>query len=162
MPDEQDQNESAPSDPRPITGELLSEPDPPLVPSDDGVVVHNPAGWSLVQHGSWEVSIGPDGMISLPKHLAPDEVEDFLAAVAKAAQVGAETQSANRSATPAPGMPSTLVVQESGQPLPPGAVRLTPSAGVSMSEGAAPVRLDPSDPTATEKSATLPRPPATT
>jgi len=47
-------------------------------------------GWTLVRHGSWEVSVAPDGLIMLPRHLQPDEVEDFVAAIARAAVVAGE------------------------------------------------------------------------
>lgn len=150
------------TEPAPITGELV-ESESPTPAAEDGVVVRNPQGWSLVQHGNWEVSIGPDGMVMLPRHLAPDEVADFIAAVTKAAEVGAETQAANQAtaaaAQPTPGL-STLIIQESGQPTLPGAIPLQPSSG-GATPSVAVTRLDMTDPTA-EKSPTLPRPPAAT
>jgi len=46
--------------------------------------------WHLVTHGTWEVSVGPDGLLMLPRHLHPREVDDFIAAAAIAAQIGAD------------------------------------------------------------------------
>ena len=33
--------------------------------------------WHLVTYGTWQISIGPDGLIMLPRHLHPREHEDF-------------------------------------------------------------------------------------
>jgi hypothetical protein len=134
------------SEPTPITGEIVEAP-AVTPPPEDGVVVRNPNGWSLVQHGGWEVSIGPDGMIMLPHHLAPAELEDFVAAVTLAAELSVELQAESAAAVPDPGLGSTLVIQESGQALPPGAFQLVPNAGSAIPVNSTP-RLDLADPTA--------------
>ena len=140
---------------------VVAEDVVPVTP-EPTVVMQNTTGWSLVQAGNWEVSIGPDGMIMLPRHLAPDEVADFLAAVSAAAAVGAENQAANQAAaSAAPALASTLVIQESGQALPPGAVQLQPAGGASTPSTVNATKLDPADPTANDRPATL-RPPAAT
>lgn len=84
------------------------------------------SGWTLVTAGNWQISVGPDGLVQLPRHLVPREVADFLAACEKAAEVGAEVianneaAAAGQKATP---LPSTLIIN-SGEP-PASAVRLT-------------------------------------
>jgi hypothetical protein len=145
----------------PITGDVV-EPPPAVAVPEDGVVVRNPAGWSLVQQGNWEVSIGPDHMVMLPRHLAPEEVGDFVAAITKAAELATELQAEVQATatSEAPSFSSTLVIQESGQPLPAGAVQLQPSSGSATASGSTVQRLDLSDPTA-DKAPTPSRPPAT-
>lgn len=51
--------------------------------------------WHLVTHGTWQISVGPDGLLMLPRHLAPHEVDDFIAAATIAKQVGADVIAAN-------------------------------------------------------------------
>ena len=144
-----------------IAGEPPVEEPVEAVPSEAAVVVQNPAGWSLVQAGGWEVSIGPDGMIMLPRHLSPEEVPDFVAAIAAAAAVGAENKAVVNAADAPPALDSTLVVQASGEPLPPGAVQLQPASGAGVASGSTVTRLDLADPTASDRPATPVRPPAT-
>lgn len=63
-------------------------------------------GWSLVRCGCWEVSVGPDGLLQLPRSLAPEEVTDFVAACQAAAEVGTAIVERNTadSATATPAM----------------------------------------------------------
>jgi len=79
------------------------------------------SGWCLVTHGTWEVSIAPDGLIMLPRHLVAAEVEDFVAAMTAAAAVATEIK-ANIS-IPKVELPdgTTLVVEG---PPPAGAARM--------------------------------------
>jgi outer membrane biosynthesis protein TonB len=51
--------------------------------------------WQLVTHGTWQISVGPDGLLMLPRHLHPHEVDDFIAAATIAKQVGADVIAAN-------------------------------------------------------------------
>ena len=82
-------------------------------------------GWSLVRHGTWEVSIGPDGLIMLPRHLLPEEVEDFISAITQAAAVGAAKQQHVKDQPELPPAPtSTLVVTGGAREVPSGAVAL--------------------------------------
>jgi hypothetical protein len=46
-------------------------------------------GWRLVSHGKIQLSVDPEGLIHFPRHLHPDDSEDFVAALAAASQVGA-------------------------------------------------------------------------
>ena len=46
--------------------------------------------YHLVTYGTWEISIAPDGLLMLPRHLHPREVADFVACAAVAADVGAD------------------------------------------------------------------------
>ena len=81
-------------------------------------------GWTLVRHGSWEVSVAPDGLIMLPRHLQPDEVEDFVAAIARAAVVAAELPEPDPEP---PGHNAPLIaVRAPGEQPPQGAVGLRP------------------------------------
>lgn len=51
--------------------------------------------WQLVTHGTWQISVGPDGLLMLPRHLHPREVDDFIAAATIAKQVGTDVIAAN-------------------------------------------------------------------
>jgi hypothetical protein len=79
-------------------------------------------GWVLITHGGWQVSVGPDGLIMLPRHLLPDEVEDFCAAATAAAEIGRAIRAANRAnETPLGQLPSSKAMVVEGPP-PPGYV----------------------------------------
>lgn len=89
-----------------------------------------PSGWALVTAGGWEVSVGPDGLIQLPRHLAPAELPDFIVACEAAAEVGAAVIAKNaeaRANTPTAVLESTLVVSADAPPK--NAVRVTSTAG---------------------------------
>lgn len=51
--------------------------------------------WQLVTHGAWQISVAPDGLMMLPRHLHPREWDDFVAAGTIAKQVGADVITAN-------------------------------------------------------------------
>jgi hypothetical protein len=51
--------------------------------------------WQLVTHGTWQISVGPDGLLMLPRHLHPREWDDFVAAGTIAKQVGNDVIAAN-------------------------------------------------------------------
>lgn len=114
-------------------------PDTVTGDSSDAVttVISYPQGWSLVERGSWQVSVGPDGLIMLPRHLHPSEVDDFCAAVQAAAPVGVKQRAANEAnTTPQPTEEEllaqpTVFVAESGVDPVPGAARMqvAPRAG---------------------------------
>lgn len=157
---------TSPDELTPITGEPPAESTPaPVAETTD--VVQNPAGWSLVRHGTWEVSIGPDGMIMLPRLLAPEEVPDFISAVSRAAEIANENRAINQAAAAEaaanqPAVPeSTLIIQESGSDPIPGAVAIRPASGLA-SPSSSVTPLDLNDPTSTDKEPTLVRPPAST
>lgn len=57
--------------------------------------------WHLVENGAWQVSVAPDGLIMLPRHLHPEEVADFCAAVTAAADVGNKVVLDNQTAAEA-------------------------------------------------------------
>lgn len=52
-------------------------------------------GWHSVTYGMWQVTIAPDSLIMLPRHLRPDEVDDFVAAVQEAKHVGLKIKADN-------------------------------------------------------------------
>lgn len=119
-------NGSAPAEPP----EKAPEDEPP--PPPDGVE-RFPNGWSLANHETWQISVGPDGLLMLPRHLAPSEVADFCAAAQVAAEEGLLKIAWNNAhTTPMPvltGTPQRAIVTEAGQPLPPGAVPMTVREG---------------------------------
>jgi hypothetical protein len=53
------------------------------------------SGWSLVEYGCWSISVGPDGLLMLPRHLVPEDVQDFVGACLAAAEVGVQVRKAN-------------------------------------------------------------------
>jgi hypothetical protein len=86
--------------------------------------------WHLVEYGTWQVSVAPDGLLMLPRHLHPDEVDDFVNAILAASEVGQKVKTDNEKAAegddrtlPA----SSVLVTEGG--VPPGAVRVKTAAG---------------------------------
>ena len=155
---------TAPEEPTIITGEPPAQSDP-VVTAAETQVVQNPTGWSLVSHGTWEVSIGPDAMIMLPRLLAPEEVPDFVNAITKAAEVAVENRAINQAAAAAADTTTaptpTLIIQESGSEPIPGAVALMPTSGLANPASSA-TPLDLTDPTSTDKEPTMVRPPAAT
>lgn len=113
------------------------ESQPDQQPVEDGVTVVD-GGWHLVESDGWSVSVGPDGLLMLPRHITPEELAPFMSAMQKAAKVGARVKAQNEAAakrktrTPAEQFVSTVLVSASGQ-VPEGAIRLT--AGDSSTIG---------------------------
>jgi hypothetical protein len=56
------------------------------------------SGWSLVEYGSWSVSVGPDGLIHFPRHITASEVPDFVQAIRAAAEVAGTIKADNEAA----------------------------------------------------------------
>jgi hypothetical protein len=83
------------------------------------------SGWSRVQYKSWEISIGPDGCLMLPRLLKPEEVEDFVGAALAAAEVGTKMRADNveRAKSDDRSIPNRRVMVTPGG-VPEGAVRL--------------------------------------
>lgn len=87
-------------------------------------------GWHLVTSGGWQVSVAPDGLLMLPRHIHPREWEDFVAAGRAAIEVGARIIAQNEENGRADDrtLPSRrALVTEGG--VPPGAVRMMTQAG---------------------------------
>jgi hypothetical protein len=83
--------------------------------------------WHLVRFGTWEISVAPDGLLMLPRHLAPNEVTDFCNCALAAAEVGQKVQEENRARTTEVDLEnlpdgSRAIVTEG--PPPPGATRV--------------------------------------
>jgi hypothetical protein len=129
-----------------------------VVEDDEGKarVLSYPQGWHLVERGTWQVSVAPDGLLMLPRHLHPDEIDDFCAAARAAAPVGRKQRAANEEkTTPQPteeellAQPSVFVT-EAGAEEPAGTVRMmaTPRAGTPQDRSAIgrPRRRDPREP----------------
>lgn len=110
----------------------MTKPSSVKVQSVDG-------GWNLVACGCWEISVGPDGLIMLPRHLDPDELDDFVEAMKSAAVVATETRAKNaaarakRASSPGYEIASTLLMKPSGD-VPDGAIPLRPSGDITGSK----------------------------
>jgi hypothetical protein len=88
-----------------------------------------PNGWSLVTAGTWQVSIGPDGLLMLPRHLRPQDVSEFVAAIEAAAREGARKIEENaRNTTPLGDLPPRRAMVTPAGQIPPGATPMTVSA----------------------------------
>lgn len=55
-------------------------------------------GYHLVTYGTWQVSVLPDGMISLPSLVRPQDVDDFMVAIEAARDVALTQISENDAA----------------------------------------------------------------
>lgn len=75
--------------------QVLTDTPEPDDPATQPTVSAYPQGWHLVEHGTWQVSVAPDGLVMLPRHLHPDEIEDFCKAAMAAADVGSSIRAAN-------------------------------------------------------------------
>lgn len=104
-------------------------------------------GWSLVEFGCWNVSVGPDGLVMLPRHLVPEEVEDFVGACLAAAEVGKRVRAANVKAAESDdrSLPESLIHVGPGGSAPSGAVRLAGVAGANQYRTSLPPRAQPSE-----------------
>jgi hypothetical protein len=132
-----------------------TEPEEPTA-----TVVSYPQGWHLVERGSWQVSVAPDGLIMLPRHLTAADVADFCAAVQAAAPIATRQSAENDEKTTPPPTEEELLasagvfVTEAGADPPSGAVRMmtTPRAGAQVDQAAIgrPRRKDPRQPPSTQ------------
>src|ERR1700757_1955526 len=87
--------------------------------------VQKAAGHYLVTHATWQISVAPDGLLMLPRHLHPDEVEDFVRCALVAKDIGAGVINENNLKTPAPtaGLNGRGAIIQHGTP-PPGTTRM--------------------------------------
>ena len=101
-----------------------------------------PNAWHLVTvppsegRNGWEISVAPDGLLMLPRHLKPADVLDFVICARAAAEVGEKVRAENaeRAAKDGgTGLPVGAVIVREGPP-PPGAVRL-PYSTIGRSKG---------------------------
>jgi hypothetical protein len=102
----------------------------------DGVIIYQApskvGNWYLVTIPDkvYQVSVAPDGLISLDRALRPADWDDFVAVGAVAAQVGREIIAIN--AEKAKGddrsLPSSRIIVREGPP-PPGALRMLATPG---------------------------------
>ncbi len=90
--------------------------------------VQKAAGHYLVTHGTWQISVAPDGLLMLPRHLHPDEVDDFIRCALVAKDVGGGVIKENESKTPAPGLSTRRAIVTQGPP-PPGTTRMRTTSG---------------------------------
>jgi hypothetical protein len=73
---------------------------------DEATIQDIPGGYHLVTVGEWQVSVMNDGMISLPRIVRPQDIDDFVAAMLAAKDVGLKQQADNEEAAknmPKPG-----------------------------------------------------------
>jgi hypothetical protein len=117
-----------------------------------------PGNWHLVEYGNWQVSVGPDAMIMLPRHVHPREVEDFVGAMLAAAEVGKEVAAANAEnhrEVDLENLPSDAAIVTEGPP-PPGAVKM---AVTERAATAATIGRKRRDPRAPRPAQPAPQPP---
>lgn len=90
--------------------------------------VQRHGSWHLVTYGSWQISVDPAGVIMLPRHLHPREVDDFVGCMAVAKDVALTVVSTNERATAVaatrPGGRSSSAVVITQGPPPPGLQRI--------------------------------------
>lgn len=73
---------------------------------DEATIQHVPGGYHLVTYGEWQVSVMNDGMISLPRIVRPQDIDDFISAMLAAKEVALKQQAeneANSESMPKPG-----------------------------------------------------------
>lgn len=96
-------------------------------------VTAHPEGWHLVEAGDWQVSVAPDGLLMLPRHLHPAEVADFCEAALAAADVGHAVVRANDAkTTPTPeveALGTSLFVARTGESAPGVKMQVTARGG---------------------------------
>jgi len=63
--------------------------------ADKATVQHVAGGYHLVTYNDWQVSVMNDGMISLPRIVRPQDIDDFCAAMMAAKEVGLAQQAEN-------------------------------------------------------------------
>lgn len=63
--------------------------------SDIPPTVRQVGEWTLVTANDFQVSIGPDALIMLPRHIHPRDVPDFVAAMTIAADVAGDVHAGN-------------------------------------------------------------------
>lgn len=111
-------------------------------------------GWHLVEAGTWQVSVAPDGLLMLPRHLHPSEVADFCAAAMAAADVGHEVIKANEEKTTpveaVEALASSTFVKHTAEPQQPGIKMLVQQRTGPKHQSAIgrPKRQDPRQPSA--------------
>jgi hypothetical protein len=64
-------------------------------PAPQAARVQKAGDWHLVTYGAWQISVAPDGLLMLPRHLHPDHVADFAACAQVAVDVGRDVIAAN-------------------------------------------------------------------
>jgi hypothetical protein len=57
--------------------------------------VQRHADWHLVKYGGWQISVGPDGLIMLPRHLHHRDVDEFVGCLSVAKDVAANVVAGN-------------------------------------------------------------------
>ena len=87
--------------------------------------VRKAGDWHLVTYGTWQISVGPDGLLMLPRHLHPDEWDHFVATGTIAKTVASDVISKNQKQAEADdrSLPVRRAIVQQGPP-PPGATRM--------------------------------------
>ena len=86
-------------------------------------------GHHLVTHSGWQISVAPDGLLMLPRHLHPDEVEDFVRCALVAKDIGSGVIKENEQRPPGgPGLSARQAIVTQGAP-PSGATRMRTTSG---------------------------------
>lgn len=135
------------------TEEVDADPSSDVLPT----VQQFPEGWHLVEAGSWQVSVAPDGLLMLPRHLHPSEVDDFCAAAKAAADVGHAVVRANdENTTPlaeVQALPSSTFVTHTAEPTPGVKMLVQQRTGPKHQSSIGRSKVDPRQPQPTEPAA---------
>lgn len=99
-------------EPRPKVKRAARKAAAPRIPEDDHqgkpaktaprsdspppAIVQKHGDWYLVTYGTWQISVAPDGLMMLPRHLHPDELADFIACAQVAADVSNKVREGNQ------------------------------------------------------------------
>lgn len=114
--------------------------------------VQKHGNWFLVTYGAWQISVDPTGLLMLPRHLDPDDVDDFVGCAQVATDVGRKVRETNEAREAArvaklgpqpPAGPRNRVIVTEGPP-PEGTTRMrTVSAQQRAATIGRPKRRDP-------------------
>jgi hypothetical protein len=109
---------------QPAQDQVPEAPSPPQRRPSPAVVERH-GDWQRVTYGVWQVSVGPDGLIMLPRHLHPQEWQDFAGCMNVAVDVAGQVVAANkkRGENDKVVLPPRKAVVTQGPP-PPGTARM--------------------------------------
>jgi hypothetical protein len=115
--------------------DVLDTPPKPEAPKPPPARVQKKHGHLLVSYGTWQISIAPDGLLMLPRHLHPRDVDDFVGCLAVAKDIAAHLINTNQKAAEKDDrrLPPRRAIVTQGPP-PPGTTRMpvTPRASLQQ------------------------------
>jgi hypothetical protein len=133
---------------------MTDNPDEPTPEQENGraatvrIFGEHPSRWHLVEYGTWQISVAPDGLLMLPRHLHPVDVQDFVSCALAAAQVGAKVVAENTDnlMEVGPPVPMKPIITPTGEDPPPGAVKMVLTERQAAAARGAPARARRRDP----------------